>query len=86
MASSTSSTVDDAVMEDTNGDEEDEEDDDDDDDEEEEEEEEEEDGKGPPKLFVMNFVNSYGNAQLEHLNNDGKPIKISGETSATCLG
>ncbi len=33
-------------------------------------EEEEDDGKGPPKLFTMNFVNSYGNAHLEQLNND----------------
>lgn len=40
---------------------------------------EEEDGRGPPKLFVMNFVNSYGNAQLEQLCNDGKPIKLTGE-------
>ena len=47
---------------------------------EEEEEEEEDDGKGPPKMFVMNLVNSYGNAQLEELRNDGQPIKI-GESS-----
>ena len=34
-------------------------------------------GRGPPKLFVMNFVNSYGNAQLEQLTNDGTQIKVS---------
>lgn len=41
------------------------------------EEEEEDDGKGPPKLFTMNFVNSYGNAHLEQLNNDDKPLKLT---------
>jgi hypothetical protein len=40
-------------------------------------EEEEDDGKGPPKLFTMNFVNSYGNAHLEQLNNDDKPLKLT---------
>ncbi len=43
------------------------------------EDEEDDDGKGPPKLFTMNFVNSYGNAHLEQLSNDHKPIKFSGE-------
>jgi len=47
----------------------------------EEEQEDEDDGKGPPKLFTMNFVNSYGNAQLEQLSNDLKPIKFTGEIS-----
>ena len=41
------------------------------------EEEEDDDGKGPPKLFTMNFVNSYGNAHLEQLNNDDKPLKLT---------
>ena len=41
-------------------------------------EEEEDDGKGPPKLFTISFVNSYGNAQLEQLANDQKPIKFTG--------
>ena len=40
-------------------------------------EDEEDDKKGPPKLFVMNFVNSYGNSQLEPLTNDDKPLKIA---------
>jgi len=44
--------------------------------EEEEEEEEDDERKGPPKMFVMNLVNSYGNAQLEELRNDGQPLKI----------
>merc|ERR1711974_386905 len=44
--------------------------------EEEEEEEEDDDGKGPPKMFVMNLVNSYGNAQMEELKNDGRPINM----------
>ncbi len=47
----------------------------------EEEEEEDDEGRGPPKLFAMNLVNSYGNAKLEQLENDGKPISISGEFS-----
>jgi len=40
------------------------------------EEEEDDERKGPPKMFVMNLVNSYGNAQLEELRNDGQPLKI----------
>ena len=44
------------------------------------EEEEEDDGKGPPKLFTMNFVNSYGNAHLEQLNNDDKPLKLTSKS------
>ena len=44
--------------------------------EEEEEGEEDDDGKGPPKMFVMNLVNSYGNAQMEELKNDGRPINM----------
>ena len=41
-----------------------------------EDDEEEDDKKGPPKMFVMNLVNSYGNAHLEELRNDGEPLKI----------
>lgn len=37
---------------------------------------EEDDLKGPPKLFALNLVNSYGNSQIIELVNDGKPIKI----------
>ena len=33
--------------------------------------------KGPPKLFTMNLVNSYGNAQLDQLENDGQPLKVT---------
>ena len=40
-------------------------------------EEEEDQQKGPPKLFIMNLVNSYGNAQLEQLENDGQPLQIT---------
>jgi hypothetical protein len=47
------------------------------------EEEEEDDGKGPPKLFTMNFVNSYGNAHLEQLNNDDKPLKLTSKYTLT---
>jgi len=36
----------------------------------------EDDKKGPPKMFVMNLVNAYGNAQLQEFVNDGTPIKI----------
>ena len=39
--------------------------------------EEEEQQKGPPKLFIMNLVNSYGNAQLEQLDNDEQPLQIT---------
>ena len=39
---------------------------------------EEDNGKGPPFLFEMNIVNSYGNAQLEQLENDGTPLNLSG--------
>jgi len=38
--------------------------------------EEEDDKKGPPKMFAMNLVNAYGNAQLEELHNDGQPVEI----------
>jgi hypothetical protein len=38
---------------------------------------EEDQQKGPPKLFIMNLVNSYGNAQLEQLENDGQPLHIT---------
>lgn len=34
--------------------------------------------RGPPKLFQMNIVNSYGNSQVEKLQNDGQPLKLSG--------
>ncbi len=54
-------------------------DDDDNDDDEEEEEDEEDEGRGPPKLFALNFVNSYGNAQLEPLSNDGRPVGVTGK-------
>ena len=37
---------------------------------------EEDDMKGPPKLFALNLVNSYGNSQLVELANDGNPIKL----------
>jgi len=37
---------------------------------------EEDDHKGPPKLFALNLVNSYGNSQIIELVNDGNPIKI----------
>ena len=40
-------------------------------------EEEEDQQKGPPKLFIMNLVNSYGNAQLEQLDNDGQQLQIT---------
>ena len=40
-------------------------------------EDEEDQQKGPPKLFIMNLVNSYGNAQLEQLENDGQPLQIT---------
>ena len=38
---------------------------------------EEDQQKGPPKLFIMNLVNSYGNAQLEQLENDDQPLHIT---------
>jgi len=37
---------------------------------------EEDDHKGPPKMFALNLVNSYGNSQIIELVNDGNPIKI----------
>ena len=37
--------------------------------------------KGPPKLFTMNLVNSYGNAQLDQLENDGQPLQITSMNS-----
>ena len=40
-------------------------------------EDEEDQQKGPPKLFIMNLVNSYGNAQLEQLENDGQSLQIT---------
>jgi len=43
---------------------------------EDDDDDEEDDKKGPPKLFKMNLVNAYGNAQLEDLANDGTPIKF----------
>jgi len=46
-------------------------------DDEDEEDEEEDDGRGPPRLFTMNIVNSYGNAQLEQLEDDGKSLPDS---------
>lgn len=39
--------------------------------------EDEDDNKGPPKMFVMNVVNSYGNANLDSLENDGKPLNLT---------
>ena len=41
------------------------------------EDEEEDDKRGPPKLFTMNLVNSYGNAQIESFANDGAPLKMT---------
>ena len=41
------------------------------------EDEEEDDKRGPPKLFAMNLVNSYGNAQIESFANDGAPLKMT---------
>ena len=41
---------------------------------------EEDDHKGPPKLFALNLVNSYGNSQIIELVNDGNPIKIKCKT------
>lgn len=41
---------------------------------------EEDDGRGPPKLFVINAVNTYGNAQVEQLRNDGSPLTLSSKT------
>ena len=46
-------------------------------DEEEHQQGQEEQQKGPPKLFIMNLVNSYGNAQLEQLDNDEQPLQIT---------
>lgn len=43
-------------------------------------EEEEDQQKGPPKLFIMNLVNSYGNAQLEQLDNDGQQLQITSKS------
>ena len=42
-----------------------------------EDEEEEDDKRGPPRLFTMNLVNSYGNAQIESFANDGAPLKLT---------
>ncbi|XP_059091834.1 ubiquitin carboxyl-terminal hydrolase 4-like [Tigriopus californicus] len=42
--------------------------------------EDEDDNKGPPKMFVMNVVNSYGNATLDSLENDGKPLSLTSKT------
>lgn len=44
-----------------------------------EDEDEEDDRKGPPKIFTMNLVNSYGNSPLGELKNDGEPLKIAGK-------
>ena len=41
------------------------------------EDEEEDDHRGPPRLFAMNLVNSYGNAQIESFANDGAPLKLT---------
>ena len=41
---------------------------------------EEDQQKGPPKLFIMNLVNSYGNAQLEQLENDDQPLHITSKS------
>ena len=42
---------------------------------------EEDQQKGPPKLFIMNLVNSYGNAQLEQLENDEQPLHITSKAT-----
>ena len=47
---------------------------------------EEDDMKGPPKLFALNLVNSYGNSQLVELANDGNPIKLKCKCSFIVLG
>lgn len=41
------------------------------------EDDEEDDKRGPPRLFAMNLVNSYGNAQIESFANDGAPLKLT---------
>ena len=41
------------------------------------EDEEEDDKRGPPRLFTMNLVNSYGNAQIESFANDGAALKLT---------
>ena len=47
---------------------------------------EEDDLKGPPKLFALNLVNSYGNSQIIELVNDGNPIKIKCKSAHTFYG
>ena len=37
---------------------------------------EEDDFKGPPKLFAISCVNSYGNSNVFDLANDGNPLKL----------
>ena len=37
---------------------------------------EEDDFKGPPKLFAISVVNSYGNSNVFDLANDGNPITL----------
>ena len=46
---------------------------------------EEDDMKGPPKLFALNLVNSYGNSQITELANDGTPIKIKCKNIFFCF-
>ena len=31
----------------------------------------------PPQLFTMKFVSSYGNTELEEIEDNGKPIKFN---------
>merc|ERR1711976_530382 len=41
---------------------------------------EEDDFKGPPKLFAISCVNSYGNSNVFDLANDGTPLKLKKDT------
>jgi hypothetical protein len=47
--------------------------------------EEADDRKGPPKLFTISLVNSYGNMTLEELKNDGEPLQLSSELNIHCF-
>ena len=35
-----------------------------------------EEDNGPPRLFNVHIVNSYGNAQIDSLQDDGQPLKL----------
>jgi len=47
--------------------------------------EEADDRKGPPKLFTISLVNSYGNMTLKELKNDGEPLQLSSELNLHCF-